>query len=597
MLSGWGRVAPSRASVIHPRSVAEVVHALSSPAARSAGVIARGAGRSYGDAAQNGGGQVLDMTGWDRICSVDRERRLLTAQAGATVAQLLAALAPHGLTLPVLPGTRHVTLGGAIASDVHGKNHHRDGGLARHVVAMSLCTPAQDCVEITAESDAGLFFATLGGMGLTGVLVRATLSVQELPSPWLAVDSDRTEGLEQTLELMSGPESRRYSVAWMDLLAGGVKLGRAIVTRADHLADDGARQAGRGPRRAGSAYPGALERRPLLQVPPGFPGALLRRRSVGAFNTLRWHAAPRSERARPRAIAPYFFPLDRLGEWHRLYGAHGLLQYQFVIPTGEEAALVRCVELMRARRLPVYLAVFKRLGDQFGGPLSFPLAGWTLAVDLPAAAPGARATLPGRAPTGGSRWRARLRPVAASGVGRGWQVSSRGSGADGRRVVVAGGTSEIALAIVRALQERGPRDVALMGRDPGALERAAEQLRAQGCARALVVLSSVAAQRPRRANAVYGASKAGLDALAQGLGDALADAGVRVLVVRPGFVRTRMTQGLRPAPLATSADAVAAVVVKGLARGSHTVWAPRTLRWVMVAVRLLPRALMRRIRQ
>jgi len=242
--------------------------------------------------------------------------------------------------------------------------------------------------------------------------------------------------------------------------------------------------------------------------------------------------------------------------------------------------------------------------------------------------------------------------------------------------VVAGGTSEIALAIVRALQERGPRDVALMGRDPGALERAAEQLRAQGCARALVVpleaanvarhgavvrdtidrlggadigivaigvlgerdglpddaagalgvlqvnflgagslllhlaralrdsgggtlvvLSSVAAQRPRRANAVYGASKAGLDALAQGLGDALADAGVRVLVVRPGFVHTRMTQGLRPAPLATSADAVAAVVVKGLARGSHTVWAPRTLRWVMVAVRLLPRALMRRIRQ
>jgi decaprenylphospho-beta-D-erythro-pentofuranosid-2-ulose 2-reductase len=240
-------------------------------------------------------------------------------------------------------------------------------------------------------------------------------------------------------------------------------------------------------------------------------------------------------------------------------------------------------------------------------------------------------------------------------------------------VLVAGGTSEIALAIVHALQARSPREVALMGRNTDALERAAEELRAQGAAAVfplrleaaqvadhgarvreaidllggadiaivavgmlgeggmpddaanalevlqvnflgagslllhlasalraggggtLVVLSSVAAQRPRRANPVYGASKAGLDALAQGLGDALGDDGVRVLVVRPGFVRTRMTRGMRPAPLATSAEAVAAVVLKGLARDAHTVWAPSTLRWLMVAVRLLPRALMRRV--
>jgi decaprenylphospho-beta-D-erythro-pentofuranosid-2-ulose 2-reductase len=252
-------------------------------------------------------------------------------------------------------------------------------------------------------------------------------------------------------------------------------------------------------------------------------------------------------------------------------------------------------------------------------------------------------------------------------------VSTQSRGVDGRRVVVAGGTSEIALAIVRALQERSPREVALMGRNADALERAAEQLRAQGAARVLalpleasqvadhgarvreaiellggadiaivavgvlgegglpedaanalevlrvnflgagslllhlagalraggggtlVVLSSVAAQRARRANPVYGASKAGLDALAQGLGDALHDDGVRVLVVRPGFVHTRMTRGLRPAPLATSAEAVAAVVVRGLARGAHTVWAPGALRWMMMAVRLLPRTLMRRV--
>jgi decaprenylphospho-beta-D-erythro-pentofuranosid-2-ulose 2-reductase len=242
-------------------------------------------------------------------------------------------------------------------------------------------------------------------------------------------------------------------------------------------------------------------------------------------------------------------------------------------------------------------------------------------------------------------------------------------------VVVFGGTSEIALAIVEALQGSSPREVALLGRDPAALERAAQALRGRGCAGAFtlpmdagdvarhgelvseaierlggvdlaivavgmlgepgvpkqtagavellgvnllgagslllytveamrergggtaVVLSSVAAERPRRANPVYGASKAGLDSLAQGLGDALSDEGVRVLVVRPGFVRTRMTQGMREAPLATSAEAVAAAVVRGLERGSHTVWAPPLLRWVMLGVRLMPRALMRRVRQ
>jgi decaprenylphospho-beta-D-ribofuranose 2-oxidase len=383
-------VAPSSARVIRPRSVDEVMHALSSPAARATGVIARGAGRSYGDAAQNGGGQVLDMTGWDRVCSVDAERRLITAQAGATVAQLLCALAPYGLTLPVLPGTKYVTLGGAIASDIHGKNHHRDGGLARYVAAIVLCTPARGCIELTPESDAPLFYATLGGMGLTGVLIQATLSVRELASPWLAVDTDRTDGLEQTLALMGEPESHRYSVAWLDLLATGAKLGRAVVWRADQLGQDGPR---RGARRLRGGYPGELMRPPVLDVPRRFPGALLRGSGVRAFNALRWHASPRTERGRPRALAPFFFPLDGLGEWHRLYGAGGLMQYQLVIPNGEESAVVRSVELMRARRLPIFLAVFKRFGEAFGGPLSFPLAGWTLAVDLPAAAAGARETL------------------------------------------------------------------------------------------------------------------------------------------------------------------------------------------------------------
>ena len=391
-LCGWGRTTRSRCRVLQPRTVQNVLEALASNVSHT-GVIARGAGRSYGDAAQNGGGDVLDMTGLDEIVSIDGERGFITAQAGATVAQLMASLAPHGLTLPVVPGTRHVTLAGAIASDVHGKNHHRDGGLSRHVAAISLCTPAGGLVEISPENDSDLFYATLGGMGLTGVVVAATLHAEPLQSPWVAADVDRTDSLEQTLELMSGEERHRYSVAWLDLLADGSKLGRAIVSRADPLGSDAATPAARGRRAARGAYPGALSRRPAFEVPRGFPAALMRPASMRAFNALRWRATPRRERGRALAMAPYFFPLDALGEWNRLYGPAGLIQYQFVIPSGQETALERCFELMRTRRLPVYLAVFKRFGPAFGGPLSFPLEGWTLAADIPAHAPGLGKTL------------------------------------------------------------------------------------------------------------------------------------------------------------------------------------------------------------
>jgi decaprenylphospho-beta-D-ribofuranose 2-oxidase len=388
-LWGWGRTVHSHSTVTRPREVEQIAQALSARAPGGVGVIARGAGRSYGDAALNGGGEVIDMTGWDRILSIDPERRLLTAQAGATIAQLMAAAAPHGLTLPVVPGTRHVTLGGAVASDIHGKNHHCDGGLARHVVSLMLCTPADGCVEVSPEVDRELFYATLGGMGLTGVVVEATLALEPLDSSWFAVDVDRTDGLEQTLALMAGEESHRYSVAWLDLLAEGSKLGRAVVTRADRLPQERVRSRPRMRR----DHRAALLRKPILEVPRGFPGALLQRSGVRAFNAVRWSATPRSERQRSMPLAPFLFPLDGLGEWNRLYGAAGLIQYQFVVPAGQEATLVTCFEVMQRRALPIYLAVFKRFGDAFGGPLSFPLAGWTLAVDLPARVPALDAAL------------------------------------------------------------------------------------------------------------------------------------------------------------------------------------------------------------
>ncbi len=248
-------------------------------------------------------------------------------------------------------------------------------------------------MELTPDSDPDLFFATVGGMGLTGVVVEASVRTMPLPSPWVVADTDRTDGLEQTLLLMSGEDRHRYSVAWLDLLADGSKMGRAIVSQADQLPADAVTPRVRGRRSAAAGYPGTLSRRPVLEVPRSFPGALLRPSGVRAFNALHWSAAPRRERGRPLALAPYFFPLDVIGRWNRLYGAAGLIQYQFVIPTGAEDALERCLQLIRIRRLPIYLAVFKRMGAAFGGPLSFPLEGWTLAIDIPAAAEGLSSAL------------------------------------------------------------------------------------------------------------------------------------------------------------------------------------------------------------
>jgi decaprenylphospho-beta-D-ribofuranose 2-oxidase len=392
-LSGWGRAARCRSRLLRVRAAEDVASFLATEARPDRGVIARGAARNYGDAAQNEGGDVLDMTGLDRILWVDAERRLARAQAGATVAQLIARLAMDGLTLPVVPGTRHVTIAGAIASDIHGKNHHRDGGMARHVVSMAICTPAGGMLEVTPESDPEQFYATLGGMGLTGVVVEATLAVEPLLSPWVAADIDRTDGLAGTLELMGAEERHRYSVAWLDMLAAGARMGRAVISQADPMpAGAGAPRRGRW-RARGHDHPAGITRGPLIDVPRGVPGSLLQPAAVRSFNALYWRASPRRERGRPVALAPYFFPLDVLGAWNRLYGQGGLLQYQLVIPSGRERELEACFELIRGRRLPVYLAVFKRFGPEFGGPLSFPLAGWTLAIDMPAAAPGLRRAL------------------------------------------------------------------------------------------------------------------------------------------------------------------------------------------------------------
>jgi decaprenylphospho-beta-D-ribofuranose 2-oxidase len=374
------------------RDADDVAAALAAETPRSGGLIARGGGRSYGDAAQNAGGSVLDLSRLDRIVSVDDEQLLVRVQPGVTYAQLLPALASRGLMFAVVPGTRYVTVGGAIASDIHGKSHHRDGTIARHVAALRVCTPADGLREITRVSDPELFAATLGGMGLLGVVVEATLRVERLPSPWWSVDTDRTDSLEHTIAVMADDDAHRYSVTWIDLMARGSAIGRGVVMASNDWGSAPTAPPPSGALRRSAGDPAGLPP-PRLAAPPGFPGALLAPPVVRAFNALRWHAAKRRERNLQWPLATHYFQLDLVRDWNRLYGSHGFMQYQFAVPAGGETAVVRCVELLRTRRLPAYLAVLKRLGPRSDGPLSFPIEGWTLALDLPAGAPGLRPAL------------------------------------------------------------------------------------------------------------------------------------------------------------------------------------------------------------
>ncbi|MBR8743642.1 FAD-binding oxidoreductase [Nocardiopsis sp. MG754419] len=381
LLTGWGRTAPTAATVVRPRTVAEAAEALDRAGPR--GVVPRGLGRSYGDAAQDAGGLVLDCTGLTGPLRFDPEREEVTAPAGTPLRRLMAHLLPYGRFLPVVPGTGHVTLGGAIAADVHGKNHHVDSSIGAHVRSLTLLTPRGEVLELGPDyGDTALFWATVGGMGLTGVITSARLAVHTVETAHLRVDTDRTGDLDSTLELMERTDhAYRYTVCWVDLLARGAATGRGVLTRAHHarLTD----------------LPAPLRREPLrhrpgapLSAPPWAPTGLLNRATVGTFNTAYYHAAPRRRRGRAHPLGGFFHPLDRVRGWNRIYGAHGFVQYQFVVPFGAEDTLRHVVEGLSRAGAPSFLAVLKRMGEPTPGPLSFPRPGWTLALDLPAASPG-----------------------------------------------------------------------------------------------------------------------------------------------------------------------------------------------------------------
>jgi decaprenylphospho-beta-D-ribofuranose 2-oxidase len=383
-LTGWGRVAPTRADLAAPASAAQAAALLrylaESPAGKG-GAIPRGLGRSYNNAAQSAGGVVISSSGLNSIISLDPAAGVVVAEAGVSLEQLMVAGLPHGWFVPVSPGTRQVTVGGAIAADVHGKNHHVAGSFARHVTSFDILFPHADQTvphTVTPETDPELFWATAGGMGLTGFITRATIKLKRVESSLVKVDTVKTRDIDETMAVLAEHDRKYgYTVAWSDDLATGSQLGRSVITSGDFAAVGDLDAAQR-------SDPFKFDPRARLAAPSVFPPGLMNRYSIRLANTAWYLKAPKLREHELQTISQFFHPLDGIKNWNRVYGPAGFRQYQYVMPFGAEAAVRRSFEMISAHRAPSFVTVLKRFGEADHGLLSFPAEGWTLALDFPA---------------------------------------------------------------------------------------------------------------------------------------------------------------------------------------------------------------------
>jgi len=365
-VGGWGRRPVREGRVVRSST-------LGVPAG-AAPVLPRGLGRAYGDAAVPAvpGGLVIDTTQADRILDFDEASGLVTCEAGLSLAELLRVFLPRGWFPPVTPGTKFVTVGGCVASDVHGKNHHRDGSFGSFVERLRLWVADGRLVTCGPSEERELFLATVGGMGLTGLIAEVTVRLRRVESPWMIAEMQAVTGLESMLDgLRTSALDWPYTVGWLDGLARGAAVGRGVLIRGRHAS-----------RAEGSARAPAPPR--TLRVPWDAPEWLLNPAFMRLFNRC-YRARHAGQRApHPVSVEQFFYPLDAVLEWNRLYGARGFLQYQTVLPHAAGASPVRAIlERLAARGAASFLAVIKDLGPGSDAYLSFPIAGTTLSLDLP----------------------------------------------------------------------------------------------------------------------------------------------------------------------------------------------------------------------
>ena len=329
-----------------------------------------GNGRSYGDSCLNSSGIVLDSRSLDRFISFDVEQGILCCESGVTFADILALIIPQGWFLPVTPGTKYVTLGGAIANDVHGKNHHQDGTLGRHISCFELMRSDGERLICSTQENQACFAATIGGLGLTGFISWAEIQLIKIPSSFIQVKTTPFHGLDEFLALSKQENANhRYSVAWLDCASGGEAFARGLFISGDHAVYD---------KKAKSAL-----HQPALSIPVNFPKQVINRYSIRAFNTLYFNKSRLNRDTTYQHYNDFFYPLDGIGNWNRIYGKQGFYQYQFVVPPAELAAMELALNKIVASGLGSFLAVLKEFGNlKSPGMLSFPRPGICLALDF-----------------------------------------------------------------------------------------------------------------------------------------------------------------------------------------------------------------------
>lgn len=366
--TSWGRYPRSSAAQIIRLSWASEVpnlNCLSGPA------LAYGKGRSYGDCCLNDGGTLFDCSGLDRFILFDKSAGILRCEAGVTLQAISRLILPANWFLPVTPGTQFVTVGGAIANDVHGKNHHRSGSFGCHVLRFELLRSDRGRVLCSRETNLDLFQATIGGLGLTGLILWAEIQLKPVLGPWIDCEQIRFAGLDEFVELSeSSDEKYEYTVSWLDCLSTGKKLGRGIFIRGNHSPRSTEKAPGR---RGDRSYPSF-----------DAPEMLISRPTIRMFNWIYFHRQWRDLARKSVQFDSFFYPLDRLRDWNRLYGRRGFLQYQFVVPYEKKESIREILEMIGASGEVCSLSVLKIFGAiKSPGLLSFPRPGVTLALDFP----------------------------------------------------------------------------------------------------------------------------------------------------------------------------------------------------------------------
>ncbi|MEJ0093005.1 MAG: FAD-binding oxidoreductase [Methylocella sp.] len=372
-LTGWGRYPRFETTMFTPSSAAEAIDLQTG----LKGFAPRGNGRAYGDAAI-GVASSLCLRGLNRMRAFDAGSGRLTVEAGVMLKDIIATFLPRGFFPPVVPGTKLVTVGGMIAADIHGKNHHRRGGFGQHVESLLLALPSGEVVVCSPHENSDLFEATIGGMGLTGTILEATFHLLRVESGWMLQHTVAAKDLDAALAALSDNEDATYSSAWIDCIARGAALGRSLIYIGEHASRKDVEALA-----PGSQMMPGLRKRPLA-IPVDLPSFMLNRGSVATFNELYFRKGAMSV-GKPflNAIDPFFFPLDGVLEWNRIYGKGGFLQHQCVAPIEHASRVIgEILTRVSGRGNESFLAVLKKFGASSKGLMSFPSRGFTLALDL-----------------------------------------------------------------------------------------------------------------------------------------------------------------------------------------------------------------------